>query len=49
MKGDEKTKDLMQNYLLLGFFLAVHNNQVKASHFFLKNYDSLRILISAIF
>jgi hypothetical protein len=39
MKLLEHKVEEQQNKSLLAFFLAVHNNQVKAANFFLKTYD----------
>ncbi len=49
MQEGEEDVEEQQNNVLLCFFMAVHGEQVKSAHFFLKAYDQLRFLLSAIY
>ncbi len=46
MKKDWVDNEELWNKSLLGFVLAVHNNQFKTAQSFVKNYEKTRAIVS---
>lgn len=45
MKKEWIEEDEVWNKSLLGFFLAVHNSQIKTANLFFKKYEILRLIV----